>query len=657
MNISVSYNWLLEYLDTNASPYDLAKYLSLSGPSVEKVTKKNNDYVLEIEITSNRIDMVSIIGIAREAAAILPRYGFKAIFKKFSFPKPIANNKKNLLNVTDKEKLCNRLLAVVMENIKIGDSPTHIKERLEAAGIRSLNSLIDITNYVMLEVGHPAHVFDYDRVKSGSLNVRLAKNGEKLITLDNKEYKLTDKDIVIDDGLGRVIDLPGIMGTANSVVTNETKRIIFFIESNDPVAIRRTSMNLGIRTMAATINEKHPDPETASQAFDRGIELFEKLCSGKITSEIIDIYPKHDKSTLISTNADFINAHIGISLKEDEIINILRSLKFEITKEAKKLLITPPYFRQYDVAIEEDIVEEVARIYGYQNLPNNLPPPVYYSAPGDLEKLFLMISKIKRFLKHLGLHETLNYSMISIEQIKNLDGKPEEFLKLNNSISEEIEYLRRSLTPSLIKNLKDNQGKENVLKFFELAKVYHKQEKNLPNEIYKLGIGINTDFFDLKGIIEALLSELNIKNYEIVVSKEKIFSSNIQAFLKINGKQAGIFGLLKQEYASKIGLKENTVLAELDLQALIDSSRNIPEYKHISSFAVVKLDLNVEISASLNYETIKKTALKTSELLENVELIDQFKNRITLRFYFTSSDRNITEEEAIRELDKIKKLI
>jgi len=656
MNISVSYNWLLEYLDTNASPYDLAKYLSLSGPSVEKVTKKNNDYVLDIEITSNRIDMISIIGIAREAAAILPRYGFKATLKEFEFPKPKLGEKKVSLSVVDKEKLCNRLLAVVMDNIKIEDSPIYIKERLEAAGIRSLNSLVDITNYVMLEVGHPTHVFDYDRVKTGSLIIGLAKNGEKLVTLDNKEYKLTDKDIVIDDGTGRIIDLPGIMGMANSVVTKETKRIIFFIESNDPVAIRRTSMNLGIRTMAATINEKHPDPETASQAFDRGIELFEKLCSGKVSSEIIDMYPKKDKPVTISTDIDFINTHTGINFKEDEIVNILKSLQFEVKINSRKLTVTPPYFRQYDVAIEEDIVEEVARIYGYNNLPNNLPPPVYYSGSSDLEKLFLMISKIKRFLKHLGLHETLNYSMISKEEIKNLDGKPEEFLRLSNSISEEIEYLRRSLTPSLIKNIKDNQGKENILKFFELAKVYHKQEKDLPNEIYKLGIGINTDFFDLKGIIEALLSELNIENYEVATSKEKIFSSNIQAILKINGKQAGIFGLLRQEYASKIDLKGNVVLAELDLQALIDSACDIPEYEHVNAFAVVKLDLNVE-TALLNYDTMKKNALKTSELLENVELIDQFKNKITLRFYFTSPDRNITEEEAIKELDKIKKLI
>lgn len=651
MNILISYNWLKDYLETDAEPYDIAKYVSLSGPSIEKVTKKGDDFIFEIEITSNRIDTVSVIGFARETAVILPRHGFKTTFKEPLFPKPKANNKTSL-TVIDSSNLCNRLLAVVMD-VKVGQSPLYIKQRLENAGVRSLNNLIDITNYVMLEVGHPTHIFDYDRVKTANLVLRNAKKGERLVTLDNKEYKLREEDVVIDDGTGRIVDLPGIMGTQNSVVTSDTKKIIFFIESNNPSVIRNTSMNLGIRTLAATINEKHPDPATAKLAFNRGIELFEKLAEGKITSHIIDIYPKEEKSQQILTDLDFINKRIGVKIRENEVIEILESLSFSIKKEGKKMTIIPPHFRQYDVIIPEDIVEEVARIYGYYNLPNNLPPPVYYKQPKELERLFLGISKVKTHLKHLGLNEVTNYSMISKIQIQNINDSPNNYLHLYNSISEEIEYLRKSLTPSLIKNIADNKGKRDILRLFELAKVYLPENSKLPNEVYKLAIAANTDFFDLKGIIEALLNELRIADYEFKIFKGKMFSPNVQSQIIINGKPAGFMGLIKKEISQKNNLKNDVYTAEIDFTHLIENAKEISTYKHISAYAVIKLDLTIDTAGTQSYASIINNAYKTSRLLTDVQLINQYKNKITLRFFFTASDRNITEEEAIKELSQI----
>ncbi len=655
MNILISYNWLKDYLETDASAYDIAKCVSLAGPSVEKVTKKGGDFILEVEITSNRIDTVSIIGFGREASVILPRHGYKTSFKEPQFPAAKGNDKIPL-TVVDNDKLCSRLLAVVMD-VRIGKSPDFIRERLESAGIRSLNNLIDITNYIMLEVGHPTHVFDYNRVGTANLSLRYAKLGEKIVTLDNKELKLGDRDIVIDDGAGRIIDLPGIMGAENSVVTPDTQRIIFFTESNNPVAIRKTSMSLGVRTMAATINEKHPDPETAAEAFNRGIELFGKLAEGKIISNITDIYPYPEKAKLITTNLDFINKKIGVEINESESIGILRSLGFTVEGKGKNLNITPPHFRQYDVLIPEDIVEEVARIYGYYNLPNNLPPAIYYKQPKELEKLFLGITKVKTFLKHLGLNEVVNYSMISKRQIESLGESANSYLHLYNSISEEIEYLRKSLYPSLIKNLADNEGKKEILRFFELAKVYLPTEKELPNEIYKLALAVNTNFFDLKGLIEALFDELNIDDYEFAVGDEKNCSSHVQARILVKGKNIGSLGLIRKEIANKFNLRNDAYLSEIDFQSLMDSAKDISQYRHISPYALIKLDLTIETTIEKTFNHIRQTALKTSKLLQTVDLVGQFENKITLRFYFTSPNRNITEEEALKELDKIKSKI
>ena len=234
MNIKITHKWLLEYLETDATPEEIQKYLSLCGPSIESIMKINDDYVYEIEITSNRIDTASVAGIAREAVAIFPGFSKKAVFKKPNLDLPAYKQNTISLNIFDKEKLTNRIMAVIIDGVHFSKSPAYIKTRLESSGIRSLNNLVDITNYVMIETGHPTHVFDYDRIKTGNFFFRSAKKGEKLITLDKKLFNLQGGEVIIDDGSGRIIDLPSIMGTENSVVTPDTKRIIFFIDNLDP---------------------------------------------------------------------------------------------------------------------------------------------------------------------------------------------------------------------------------------------------------------------------------------------------------------------------------------------------------------------------------------------------------------------------------------
>src|SRR3989344_6428809 len=580
MNIKISYKWLLEYLDTDASPFELQKYLSLCGPSVEHVTKVGDaerggltDYVLDIEITSNRIDMAAVMGIAREAQAILPQFGKKAKLKELKLSPPVKPVNELKISITDPSHTANRILGIVLDNITIGQSPDYIKKRLESAGIRALNNVVDITNYVMLEIGHPAHVFDYDRIHSNKLIFRKSKKGEKIISLEDKTYSLPGDDIVIEDGDGRIIDLPGIIGTSNSIVLPTTKRILFFIDNNDPVKMRRSSMKLGIRTVAATYNEKLPDPELGYTALLRGIQLYQKNAGARIASTIHDIYPHPRKEKSMKVYLKDIQRVMGVPIKENIITEILQRLGFKVLRHEDEELaypdgvsfqVTVPTYRTDDISIKEDIIEEVARVYGYFNLPNNISPMVYIEQPKDIEKLFDVQRKIKYFLKNIGLHEVLNYSMISKELIEKMDLKLDNKLKIENTISEEIAFLRTSILPSLIKNIKENEGKRDILKFFEIAKVYEKKQSDLPNEIYRLGIAVNTSFADLKGIIEAILRDLNIKAYVTKKWVSQHFAKNLSAEILIADRSAVRFGQLKQSYQNNFEIKNKVYLAEFE---------------------------------------------------------------------------------------------
>jgi phenylalanyl-tRNA synthetase beta chain len=622
MNIKITYNWLLEYLDTDATPNEIREYLSQCGPSIESVQKIGSDYVFDMEVISNRIDYASVIGIAREATAILPMFGKKAKLKKISLEEPKISNQPLSLDIKDPDNLCPRKLAVIME-VKIGQSPQYIKERLENCGIRSLNNLIDITNYIMLEVGHPTHVFDFDRVKTGKIFIRKAKNGERITTLDKKSYLLNKDDIIFDDGTGRIIDLPGIMGLENSVVTEKTKRIIFWLETNDPKAIRKTSIRLGIRTVAASMNEKDPDSNAARMAFLKGIQLYQKIAKAKIVSRLYDIYPKPPAPKKIEIQSASwrtkFETIIGVKIEKEKIKSILTNLGFEVKyPEDDRIQVTVPSWRSNDINIPVDLVEEVARIYGYQNIPSLLQIPKYVEQPKDMEDIFTFQNKIKLLLKHLGLNEVINYSMVSKEQLTEFELDPKKHLRLSNSLSKEIEYLRTCLTISLFKNIKDNSGKKDVLRFFEIGKIYLPQVGDLPHEVYKIGIATNTDYFDLKGIIEAIYQELNIE----------------------------------KDVDEKIIEKDGVFLTEIDFNKLVKSYQPFKKYQPINPFAVIKLDKTFDLSPRLTYEVIRQKAFE-SKLLRKIEVVTLYRNKLTLRFYYSSTERNITEEEAKGELEKI----
>ncbi len=655
MNIKITHSWLLDYLDTDATPIEIQKYLSLCGPSIERIEEVNGETVYDIEITSNRIDTASVMGIAREAAAILPMFGKKAILKKKELKIPYFEGTGVPITITDPEGVCRRVLGIVVEVRGVSSSPAYISNRLSATDMRSLNNIVDVTNYVMTEIGHPTHVFDYDRISTHNLILRHAKNGEEIVTFDDKKYLLDDKDIVIDDGTGTIIDLPGIMGTANSVVTQDTKRILFFIESNDPVSIRRTSMHYGIRTMASTINEKNPDPNLALTALYRGIELFTEVADAKIVSPLIDIYPKKQVEITISTSKRFIDAKVGVEIPLDKIVSILTNLDFKVEVKNNDLLsITVPTHRVSDVTIPEDIVEEVARVFGYFAIPPVLQPPVYVTQPKETELLFLYQYVIKLFLKHKGYSEVMNYSAVSKELLSQFDSEKTEHLFITNSISEDIKYLRQSLIPSLVKNVKQNEGFAKEIKLFEVAKTYI-PTNSLPKEEFKLSIVTTVSLDDLKSILISLMKELNISFSIEGGGSNSYLLQSVAGTISTGTTKYGTFGQVKPILSRNVGVEKAVYVAELSFKELMNAARVMPGYKSFSQYAHITHDITIKKIAS--YSELKKKAFDISNKLISMSPISTYKDTITLRLEFTDHNRNMQESEVKSEVKKIQAIL
>ncbi len=662
MNILIPHSWLKEYLETNASPTKIADCLSLCGPSVERINKQRSDSIYDIEITTNRVDAMSVAGIAREAATILPQFRIAAKFKNNPYAiknkklKVISQDKK--LKVIFKDKsLCPRFTAVVLKNITIKDSPKIIQDRLTMVGSRPLNNIVDVSNYLMHELGQPVHIFDYDKIGQKTMILRESKRGEKIITLDGKEHRLPGGDIIIEDGEGKIIDLCGIMGGQNSSVDKNTKNILLFIQNYEPIHIRKTSMKLAHRTQAATLFEKSVDPELVMPTLIKGIRLIKQVANGQVASNIIDIYPNPPKQKLVQISLQLIEQRLGVKLTLNKIIKILESLGFRATINKQHLTIKVPSWRAKDVDIPEDIVEEVARIYGYQNLPSVLPP--LHQQPVKPKTTFEWEEKVKDLLKNWGTTEVYTYSMQSEDQLANFGLKLEDHLKIKNPLSSEWIYMRINLIPSILSVIKENLGREEEIKIFELANIYIPQKNDLPMERSVLNIAFtkeNNDeklFYKVKGICEALFSELGIKqiNYQ-EFSKDNSRSefvsgktTTIYHSAKNQEQSIGYLGEISNNILTKFGINQKVIVAEIDFSQLANLATNKKTYHSIPKYPAVIEDLSFIVPFKTPVAKLIDKIKKTNILIDRVELKNIYKDVRTFRIYYQDKSKPLTAEE------------
>ena len=633
MNIKIVDSWLREFIQTKATPEQIAKQLSLKSVSVEKTEKINNDFVYDIEITTNRVDLMSVKAIAKEASIVLTQEGITAKFIEPKLKDIQKSETKFPIEVTADSKLINRICAVVIE-VEIGESPKELKERLEFSGIRSLNNLIDVTNYVMLETGHPAHVFDFDLLTTKKMIIRESKINEKITTLDEKTHTLQGDDIVADDGNGKIIDLLGIMGTKNSVVNDNTKRILLFLDNNNSINIRKTSMNLGIRTEAAIINEKGIDPELMTNALDRGIELYQKIANGKVISEVFDYYPNKPRTKVIKTSFQKINSTIGVEIKPEKSKEILESLGFKVKKTSDFLDVEAPTYRP-DVQIEVDVIEEIARIYGFDKL-SSVVPTFLSSKINSFANNFYFENKAKNALKYWGFTECYTNSLVSEDLI---DGPTENALKLKNPLSIDLEYSRNTLVPSLLKVVEINKSKDD-LKIFEISNIYIKRVNDLPKEILTLSGVIknkNVDFYKIKGIIEQVLCDLGIINLS--------FKKTIKG-----GMGASIY--IEKDYLGEIEVLDTNIIDfELNFETILKHANINKAYTSFAKFPPIIEDISI-ISERETQELIGVIKAQSINIVD-VSLKDVYNDTRTFHIIYQDFQKNLTNQDVSKIREQI----
>lgn len=659
MNVIFPFSWIKDHLKASVDIQTVAKLVTSIGPTVEEIKKENDDYLLNIEVTINRPDCLSILGIAREMYVALKQNGYQAKLENdylSNWVKIPISSKKIPLDFEVDSKLTPRFTAILLKNVQVKPAPKIIQERLIKSGIRTLNNIIDITNYLMLELGQPNHAFDFDKITGPKFIVRSAKKGEKVTTLDQQVRKLDQGDNIIQDSSGRIIDLCGIMGGKLSEVDQSTKNILWLVANDYFAQIRKTCMRMGIQTEASARLTKELNPEVTYPTLLRGVELMIKHANAQVDSKIIDLYPQKQKIPTIAVSDEFIAQKIGQPIAAKTTGEILQNLGFKVKRINNLVKVKPPIWRINDVCLPEDIVEEVTRVNGYDKITNQpltfpLPPK-----PKQFVKSFKAESKIRSLLTGWGFQETISYSMLSKTDLINLGFNPQKTIKISNPLTQEWAYMQSSLTANLLKNIRENQASKEIISLFEIGGVFDKKGK----ETRKLIIGRSDNNWEkLRGVVEQLLIALKVQNTTFAPQLHPILEKNSSTKILAAKEAVGYLGKVKVRILDKFELNSKVVMAEINLDKLIKKIIEAPpRFKLLAKHTPIIEDLSLQIPPEVNYQQVYE--LISSLLnIEKVEFIDHYQNRFAFRVFYQLSNRQISanETQKIRQklLDKLDK--
>lgn len=641
MNILIPHTWLLEHLETSATPEEIQKYLSLSGPSVERIYDRSGEKVYDIEVTTNRVDSMSVRGIAREAAVILSHAGLPSKLK----PLQLSTNDQHhtpslpLPTIINDPKLCKRILCVVLTTVQHAPTPEWMAKRLTETDQNVHDAVIDITNSITHELGHPCHAFDYDKIMKlgGTIVVKEAEKGKRFVTLDGSEYQTVGGEVVFENGAGEIIDLPAIKGTMNTAVDDQTTNLLFWIESIDPKKIRFASMTHAIRTVAAQLNEKHVDPELGMDVLLKGIELYREHCQAQVASQIYDEYPGKRPLQSMKVPIQTIHTYLGVELPRETIEDILIELGCQVEKadpqiKNETLEITPPSFRP-NLTIPADIVEEIARIYGYHNLPSVvMDTPIPLSKPTEVN--FGLEHAVKNFLAHIGWQEAYTYSMVSQELADQSGYDLDEHVTIQNPLTDDRVYLRRTLIPSLQEVL-DQNPLEKHLSVFEMAYVYQPQTDHIPQQDLWLTLLSSKPYRQVKGDVEALLAQLFLSQVEFQphdYQHEKVTQS---AQILVDSQELGQLHVLKN----------GRVAVALDMHMLTTLAKSHPTYQPIPCTAEIIEDLTFTFPQKTLIGPVMTSMQSVDPLIKKVELKDQYQQNFTFTIHYQDQGKNLSGED------------
>lgn len=635
------------------------------GKDIKEVLGLDNS-VIDFEITSNRPDCLSIIGMARETAATL---GLKYNLPETSFKTICKENIADSIKVEVKDtNLCRRYMARGIKNIKIEPSPAWMQERLLEAGVRPINNIVDITNFVMIELGQPMHAFDRREITSNTIVVERAEESEKFMTLDGVERTLNTNVLNIKNG-NKTIGLAGIMGGLDSEVKDDTTEIVFESANFDGTNIRISSQSLGIRTEASSKFEKDLDQNLVKLAMDRACSLVEELKAGSIMEGTIDIYPNPLNEKQLEVSSSWVNKFLGTEIAPDKMKEYLDRLELSTVLKGDSLLITVPTFRG-DINIKEDVAEEIARIYGYDNIPITVMNSI--SLNGGKNKKQKLEDRIIETLIGSGLNQAISYSFVSPKVFDKVlipeSSSLRKAVTIKNPLGEDFSIMRTTSLPSMMEALARNYARSNEeAKLFEIGKIYIPNEDaaKLPEETNIITIGMygKVDYFDLKGIIENILSTLGIINVSFNrESNNQSFHPGKTAALYSKKDYVGILGEIHPDISDNYGIEVSSYVAILNLDMLIKLSGNDNKYNPLPKYPAVTRDLAVLVEDSILVQQIEDIIKKQgSNLLDSIKLFDVYKGSqipegkksVAYALSYRAENKTLTDVEVNKVHDKI----
>ena len=627
-----------------------------------------NDYTLDLSITPNRADALSMRGLTYELGAL---YNNKVDFNDVEKE---GNYEATSLQVAIESDSCRNYVGQVVKNVEVKSSPLWLQTRLMNSGIRPINNIVDITNYVLLEFGQPMHAFDKDLV-GDKIVVRDAKEGEVLETLDGEERKLQTTDLVITDGT-RAIALGGVMGGKNTEVSEETKNIILESAYFNPTSVRRTSAAHGLRSDSSARFEKGIDPNMQKAALDRAVELILELCPNAVVESSVGVVNKEEEK-VVEITTSYINNYLGITLSTEEIVAILEGLSFAVEVTGENLVVKVPT-RRPDISIKQDLVEEVIRIYGYDNLASTLPK-FSKTTKGGLTYSQRMVRDLRAVYASLGFNDTINYSLVSEEEATQYTLEDHHKVRLLMPMTETHSTLRQSLVPGLLNTVQYNVArKQKDLKLLEIGRVFFGSgDDNIqPKETLYLSAALtgeeratkwlkessSLDFFAAKGYLEVAFDRLGLDE-KVTYKKSTLEGMHPGRFAEVylGEKRIGFIGEVHPQVADKLGLN-TTYVFEINLDEVISESKVKPKYEEVTKYPEITRDIAMLVDVKDEYQNIYNVIESVnSKLITNVELFDLYagaellvgKKSLALTITYSDKQKTLTDEEVTAVHDKV----
>jgi len=682
--MKASYSWLSEYSEHKLSPRDLARRLTVSGLEVEGLVSQDGDWIMDVKVPPNRPDCLSHIGLAREMGNIL-----KKMVKLPSFRvNDGGGSVSDYISVVVREKrLCPLYAGRVVVDVSIRPSPEWLKKRIESVGIRSINNVVDVTNYVLMEYGHPLHAFDLDLLEGKRIVVRRGKPGETLTTLDGN-LRVADENTLLICDEKKPVALAGVMGGSNSEIRAETRQI--FLESAyfDPLSIRRTARRLFLATESSYRFERGVDHEGLVPALNRAAYLISEVAGGKVAHGVVKAFFGRPRTPAIPLSLDYTNRLLGTSLNKSEVERCISLPGYKVKSSSKKgsgtagtgWVVSPPSWR-VDLSCQEDLIEEVARLTGYDSIPADMPEVPMSVKESQKSRDFA--GEVRALLSHCGCHEVITYSFISsksLDMLRVAEGdKLRKVLPLRNPLTEEQAVMRTSLIPGLLQAMTVNVRLRNMgVKIFEIGRVFISSgSERLPVEKTMLGIlmsgprhaeGWNVphddvDYFDIKGVVEDLLEGVGLLSAQFRHSADIPYLHNgTSTRILLDGEEIGVMGMVHDSVMDSLDIKGHSYICEIDCDALSRVPRREVSYTPISKYPGTVRDLAIIVDESIPAQrAIDSFASIPHELIKDVSLFDLYrggnippgKKSFAFRITFSVRDRTVTDSEVDKIFEEI----